>query len=150
VSLAPYLLRGEMELQMKRLALAWFLLSFCATFSVAAPTPQSNGQTVEDSKCSSGFKECQESLNDFKNAEQFMQLKATVLADLDQVEKSRATKPKTATVRDADVNHQKTGNRTVYSATVGSNGKSSVQSTNAVRPVSLESAAGTPSLKHLQ
>jgi len=134
---------------MKRLALAWFLLSFCATSSVAGPAPQSNGLTAGDSKCSTGFKECQESLNDFKQAEQFMQLKATVLADLDQVEKSRATKPSAVTPRDATVNHQKTGNAVGYSAAVGPNRKSPGQATSTVRPVSLESAAGTASLKRV-
>ena len=132
---------------MKRLTLACLLLSFCATSSVAGPPPQSNRQTSGESKCSAGFKECQESLNDFKEAEQFMQLKATVLADLNRLEKSRPTKPKIATVRDADVNRQKTGNGAVYSATVGPNRKSSVQATSAVQPVSLESAAGTPGYK---
>ena len=99
---------------MKRLALAFMFLSFCATSSVAGPAPQSNGQTSGESKCSHGFKECKESLNDFKEAEQFMRLKATVLADLNRLEKSRPTKPKIATVRNADVNRQKTGNAAVY------------------------------------
>ena len=129
---------------MKRLTLACILLSFCATPSVAGQAPQSNRQTSGESKCSHGFKECKESLNDFKEAEQFMQLKATVLADLNRLEKSRLTKPKIATVRDADVNRRKSGNGAFYSATVGPNRISSVQATSAVQPVSLESAAGTP------
>ena len=129
---------------MKRLALACMFLSFCATSSVAGPTPQSNGQTSGESNCSHGFKECKESLNDFKEAEQFMQLKATVLADLKRLEKSRPTKPKIATVRDADVNRRKTGNGAIYSVTVAPNGISSAQATSAVQPVSLRSAAGTP------
>ena len=77
---------------MKRLTLACFLLSFCATSSVAGPAPQSNRQTSGESKCSAGFKECQESLRDFREAEQFMQLKATVLADLEPVGKFEAHK----------------------------------------------------------
>jgi hypothetical protein len=129
---------------MKRLILACILLSFCATSSVAGPAPQSNRQTSGESKCSPGFKEYKESLNDFKEAEQFVQLKATVLADLNRLEKSRPTKPKIATVRDADVNRQKTGNDAVYSATTGPNRISSAQATSAVQPVSLGSAAGTP------
>jgi uncharacterized protein (DUF1786 family) len=129
---------------MKKLALAFILLSFCATPSVAGPAPQSDGQTSGESNCSHGFKECRESLNDFKEAEQFMQLKAAVLADLNRLEKSKPTKPKIATVRDADINRQKTGNAAVYSAAVGPNRISSVQATSAVQPVSLESAAGTP------
>ena len=139
----PARLRGQEELQMKKLTLVCLLLSLCASSIVAGPPPQSNRQTSGQSKCSAGFKECQESLIDFKAAEQFMQLKATVLADLNRLEKSRPTKPKTATVRNADVNRQKIGNAAVYSATVGPNRISSVQATSAVQPVSLESAAGT-------
>ena len=67
-----------------------------------------------------------------------MQLKATVLADLDQLEKSRATKPKIASVRDADLNRKTTGSSAAYSATVGPNRKMSVQVSSAVQPVSLE------------
>ena len=134
---------------MKRLALAWLLLSFCATSSAAGPAPQSNRPTSGESKCSTGFKECQESLNEFKNAEQFMQLKATVLADLDRLEKLRAIKPKIATVRDAMVNRQETGNDPVSSATVGSNRKSPVQATSVAQPVSLKSTAGTPGYKRM-
>ena len=129
---------------MKRLTLACILLSFCATPSVAGQAPQSNRQTSGESKCSHGFKECKESLNDFKEAEQFMQLKATVLADLNRLEKSRPTKPKIVSVRDADVNRRETGNGALYSVTVGPNGKSSVRATSVVRPVSLESAVGIP------
>jgi hypothetical protein len=134
---------------MNRLALACIVLSFCATSSVAGPTPQSNGQTSGENQCSHGFKECKESLNDFKEAEQFMQLKAAVLADLNRLETSRPTKPNIATVRDANVNRQKTGKGAVYSAIVGPNRISSVQATSAVQPVSLESAAGTPSYKRM-
>jgi hypothetical protein len=76
-----------------------------------------------------------------------MQLRATVLADLNRLEKSRATKPRIISVRDAGVNRQKTGNGAVYSATVGPNGISPVPATSTVRPVSLESAAGTPEEK---
>ena len=133
---------------MKRLTLACILLSFCATPSVAGQAPQSNRQTSGESKCSHGFKECKESLNDFKEAEKFMQLKATVLADLNRLEKSRPTKPKIAAVRNADVNRQKTGNGAVYSATVGPNRISSVQATSAVQPVLLESP-GTPSYERM-
>ena len=133
---------------MKRSTLACLLLSLCAASSVAGPAPQSARQTSGGSKCGAGFKECQESLKDFKEAEQFMQLRATVLADLNRLEKSRLTKPKIATARDADVNRQKTGNGGAYSATAGPNRISSVQATSAVQPVSLESAGET--LKGIQ
>ena len=132
---------------MKKLTLVCLLLSLCASSIVAGPPPHSNRQTSGESKCSAGFKECQESLIDFKAAEQFMQLKATVLADLNRLEKSRPTKPKIAPVRDADVNRQKTGNGAIYSATVGPNRKSSVQAMSAAQPVSLESTGRTLSYK---
>jgi hypothetical protein len=77
-----------------------------------------------------------------------MRLKGAVLADLNRLEKSMPTKPKIATVRNADVNRQKTGNAAVYHATAGPNRLSSVQATSVVQPVSLESAAGTPKEIH--
>jgi len=142
--LTPSTLCGQKELHMKRLILGCILLNFCATSSFAGPAPQSNHRPSGESKCSHGFKECKESLNDFKEAEQFLQLKATVLADLNRLEKSRLTKPKVATVHDADVNRRKTRHGAIYSATVGPNRISSAQATSAVQPVSLRSAAGTP------
>jgi hypothetical protein len=63
---------------------------------------------------------------------------------LNRLEKSRLTKPKVATVHDADVNRRKTRHGAIYSATVGPNRISSAQATSAVQPVSLRSAAGTP------
>jgi hypothetical protein len=136
-----------MELEMKRLALAFILLSFCATWSVAGPAPQSNGQTTGEINCSHGFKECKESLNDFKEAERFMRLKATVLADVNRLEKWIPANPKIATVRNADVMRQKTGHAAVYHAMVGPNRMASGQASSVVRPVSLGSAAGTPKEK---
>ena len=132
---------------MKRLTLAFMFLSYCATSSVAGPAPQSNRETLGEINCNHGFKECKESLNDFKEAERFMRLKATVLADLNRLENSIPTKPKIATVRNADETRQNTGNAAVYHATVGPNRIASVQATSVLQPVSLESAAGTPKEK---
>jgi len=129
---------------MRRLTLAFMFLSFCASSSVAGPAPQSNGQTSGESNCSHGFEECKESLNDFKEAERFMRLKATVMADVNRLEESTLTKPKIASVGSADVSRQKTGSATGHRATVGPNRIASVQATSVVQPVSLESAAGTP------
>jgi hypothetical protein len=134
---------------MKRLTLACLLTGLCASSIVAGPPPQSNRETSGESKCSAGFKECQESLNDFKGAGEFMQLKATVFADLDRLEWSTPTKPKITPVRDAEANHQKTGNGAAYSATVGPNTKSFVHASNAVQPVSLESRAGAPGFRRM-
>ena len=133
---------------MKRLTLAFMFLSFCATSSVAGPAPQSNGQTSGEINCSHGFKECKESLNDFKEAERFMRLKGAVLADLNRLENSIPTRPKIATIRNADVIRQKTGSAAVYRGTVGPNRLSSVEATSAVQPASLESAAETPKEIH--
>jgi hypothetical protein len=123
---------------MKKFILACLLLSLCMSSSVAGPAPQSNRQTSGEDKCSAGFKECKESLNDFKEAGHFMQLKATVLADLSRLEKSTPTQPRIAPIRNADANRQKTRIGAHYSATVGRNGKPSVQATSAIQPVSLE------------
>ncbi len=127
---------------MKRVTLGCLLLSFCASSSFAIPAPQSNRQTSGESKCEAGFKECQESLKDFKEAEQFMQLKATLLADLERMAESNSTNPKIAPVRDADMNHKATRNGIAYSSTVGTSRKLSTQATSAVEPVSMKSAAG--------
>jgi hypothetical protein len=129
---------------MKTLTLVCLLLSLCVSSLVAGPPPQSKRQNSGESKCGAGFKQCQESLKDFKEGKEFMQLKATVVADLNRLEESRPTQPKTPTVRGADRNRRKTGNPAVYSATVGPNGKSSVAATRAVQPASLDSTAGTP------
>jgi hypothetical protein len=134
---------------MKKLSLACLILSFSAAFSAAGPAPQSNPQTLGKSKCSSGFKECQESLNDFKEAERFMQLKASVHADLSGLEKSRATRSKIAPVRDAGVHRMKTGNAVVYSAIMGTNGSSAVPATSMVQPVSLKSIVAAPRYKQM-
>ena len=123
---------------MKRLTLPCLLLSLCVSSSAAGPAPQSNRQNSGEDKCSAGIKECQESLSDFKESEHFTQLKATVLADLSRLEKSKPTQPRIAPLRGADVNRQKTSKGAVYNATVGRNGKPSVQATNAIQPVSLE------------
>ena len=96
---------------MKKLTLVCLVLSLCASSLVAGPPPQRNTQTSGESKCSAGFRECQESLSDFKEAREFMQLKVTVLADLDRLEKSRPMKPRVATVRQGDANPQKIGTR---------------------------------------
>jgi hypothetical protein len=123
---------------MKTLTLVCLLLSLCASSLVAGAPPQSKRQSSGESKCSAGFKECQESLNEFKEAREFMQLKATVLADLEQLEKSRPSKPRITTDRAGDANHMKTENDAAYSATLGPNTKSFVHATSALPPASLE------------
>ena len=134
---------------MKRVILACFLLCLCARFSVAVPSPQSNFPASRESKCSKGFKECKESLKDFKDADEFMQTKATVFADLNRLENSISTKSNSATARDAHVNRQKTGSGVVYGATVGPNRPSSGQATSAAQAALGESAAGTMSDKQM-
>jgi hypothetical protein len=129
---------------MKRLTLACLLLSFLATSSVGAPAPQSDRQIPGPSKCGNGIKECKESLNDFKDAEQFKQLKAAVLADLDWLERSSPTKPKFATVRAVDVNRQENGNPSERSSALAPHGKSTAKAMNTVQPVALKSVAATP------
>lgn len=134
---------------MKRLTLGCLLLGFLALSSLAIPAPQSERQASGGSRCDAGFKECQEGLKDFKEAEQFMQLKATLLADLERMAESNSTNPKIAPLRDAPVNHLKARDVAVHNATVGPNRKMSEQVSSAVQPVSVESTAGTPSYKRV-
>jgi hypothetical protein len=129
---------------MKILTLACLLLSFLAKSLVGGPAPQSDRQTPGPSKCGNGIKECKESLNDFKEAEQFKQLKASVLADLNSLENSSTTKPNVATARTVDVNRQKNGNLSAHSTALAPHGKSSAKATNTVQPVALKSVAATP------
>ena len=79
---------------MKRLTLAYLLLSFCATFAVAGPAPQKRPPDLGRKRVQRSIQRVPESLKEFKEARKFMQLKATVLADLDRLESQRATKPK--------------------------------------------------------
>lgn len=134
---------------MKRLILACFLLCLGATSSVAVPAPQGNLQTLRESKCSGRFKECKESLKDFKDADEFMQTKATVFADLNRLENSMATKSNSATARNAHVNRQKTRSGVVYGVNVGPNRPLSGQATSAAQAALVESAAGTTSDKQM-
>lgn len=134
---------------MKELTLACLLLGFCATPFVAGPPPQSSRQTSRESKCGAGFKQCQGSLIEFQEAREFMQLKAIVLTDLNRLEESKPTKPKISNVPDGNVIGQSTRNGAAYGTTVGPNKIASMQAKSAVRPVLLESVAGTPGYRRL-
>jgi len=87
------------------------------------------------------MKECKESLNDFKDAEKFMQLKATVLADLSSVGKSAPKKPQITAVTDANLSRGADGNTVGYKTIVRPNRISPVPTTSAIQPVSLKSSA---------
>jgi hypothetical protein len=128
---------------MNRLAPACLLLSLCSSISVANPVPQGNRETSGASKCSAALKECKESLNEFKDAAQFMELKAAVFADLSRLEEPAAKKPKATPERDAKVIRRKVGTAPVYSAIEGPNGKASAPTTSTIQPVSLKSEAET-------
>lgn len=119
------------------------------TSKVAGPAVQTARYVLGKSTYIATFEECRENLSEFKGAEQFMQLKVAVFADLNGSEEWRPAKPKIAAVRNAGVNRQKTGNVAVNRASVAPIRKSPVQVTSAVQPVLLESAAGTPSYKRM-
>jgi len=135
---------------MKRLTLTCLLLSFLAPFSVAKPGPQDSHETSAENNCSAGLKECKESLDDFKNAEQFMQLKVTFLVGLNQWEKSRPINPKITPVLNVDANHQESGNAVVYKPTVGLNRISTVPAKSSIQPVLLKSEAETSGKKPIR
>jgi hypothetical protein len=141
--------RREEELQMKRLTLACLLLNLCTSSSIVGQSVQGNLQARGESKCSAGFKECRESLNDFKEAGQFMQLKATVLADLVGIQNAKATKAKIAPIPGADTDRLKTGNAVVYGAIIGPAKILAVPAKSASRPVSFQPAVGMATNKRM-
>jgi hypothetical protein len=110
---------------------------------VAGPGVQTARHALGRSSCIATFEECRENLSEFKEAQQFMQLKAAVIADLNRLEESRHAKPKCDTVRGADSNYQSSGNLPVNRANSRSIGKSPAQAESAVLPVSLMSAGGS-------
>ncbi len=110
---------------------------------VSGPAVQDGRQTLEESKCVAGFKACRENLPEFKEADQFMQLKAAVFADLNRLEKPRRTNPESLAVRDADLYYQSTGNGSVNGANGRSIRESPAQAKSAILPVSLMSAGSS-------
>ena len=126
---------------MRMLALVCLLLSLCVSFSGAKPSPQDDHGSWEGSKCAAGMKECKESLNDFKDAEKFMQLKATVYADLTSAGPPAPNKPQFAAVTDANLGRRANGNTVRYKTIVHPNRISVVPATTVIQPVSLKSSA---------
>ena len=126
---------------MRVLTLVCLLLSLGVSFTVAQPSPQGNHESSGGSKCAAGMKECKESLNDYKEAERFMQLKATVFADLSSGGKSAPRKPQIPPATDANLSRGANGNSVAYKAMGRSNGASAVPTTSAIQPVSLKSGA---------
>ena len=126
---------------MRVLTLVCLLLSLGVSFPVAQPSPQGDHESSGGSKCAAGMKECKESLNDYKDAERFMQLKATVFADLSSGGKSAPRKPQISPATDANLNRGANRNSVGYKAIGRSNGASAVPTTSAIRPASLNSIA---------
>jgi len=107
---------------------------------------QDDRYALEADTSIAGFKEYREGLSEFKEARQFMQLKAAVYADLNRLEKSRNAKPRCDTVRGADSNCQSSGNLAVNRANGRSIRESPAQAKSAVPPVSSMSAGGSEAL----
>lgn len=107
---------------------------------VIGPAVQDGRHALEEDTSIAGFKERKEGLSKFKEAKQFMQLKAAVYADLNRLEESKHAKPKRDTVRDGDLDYQSTGNVTVNRANGRPIRKSPAQAKSAILPVSLMSA----------
>ncbi len=98
---------------------------------------------LEEDTSIAGSKEHKEGLSEYKEAQQFMELKVAVYADLNRLEESRYGKPECATVRGADSNCQSSGNLAVNRATGRSIRKSPAQAESAVLPVSFMPAGGS-------
>jgi hypothetical protein len=110
---------------------------------VFGPAVHDDRRALEEDTSIAGFKEHKEGLSEYKEAQQFMQLKVAVYADLNRLEESRYTKPECATVRGADSNCQSSGNLAVNRATGRSIRESPAQAKSAVLPVSFMPAGGS-------
>jgi len=110
---------------------------------VIGPAVQDDRHALEEDTSIAAFKEHKEGLREFKEAQQFMQLKAAVYADLNRLERSRHAKPRCDTVRGADSNCQSSGNLAVNRASGRSIRESPAQAKCAVLPVSLMPAGGS-------
>jgi hypothetical protein len=126
---------------MRVLTLVCLLLNLCASHAVAHPSPQDDHGSSRGSKCAAGMKECKESLDDFKDAEKFMQLKATVFADLSSGGKSTPKKPQITAGTDAHLGRGAAGISVGYKTIARPNGNSPVPATSAIQPASLKFVA---------
>jgi len=110
---------------------------------VIGPAVSDDRRPLEEDTSIAGFKEHKEGLREYKEAQQFMQLKVAVYADLNRLEESRHAKPKCATVRGADSNCQSSANLAVNRPTGRSIRESPAQAKSAVLPVSFMPAGGS-------
>jgi hypothetical protein len=110
------------------------------SYKVIGAAAQKGRDALGESTRLAGFEERGKDLSEFEQAEQFMQLKATVFADLNRLEESRRAKPKRHTVRDAHLDYRSAGNTTVNRANGRSIGESPAQATSLVLSVSSKSA----------
>jgi len=110
---------------------------------VIGPAVQNARHALEEDTSIVAFKELKEGLSEFRQAEEFMQLKVAVIADLNRLEESRHAKPKGDTVRDGDLDYQSSGNVTVNRANGRSIRDLPAQAKSAVLPVSLIRAGST-------
>ncbi len=72
------------------------------------PALQNDYRTPGKNTHRAGLKAPRDDLSELEEAEQFMQLKAAVYADLDRLDKSRGATPKPGVVRDAALDYQGT------------------------------------------
>jgi hypothetical protein len=72
------------------------------------PPLQNDYPTPDKKTHRAGLKPPGEDLSELEEAEQFMQLKAAVYADLDRLDKSRGATPQPVVVRDAGLDYQGT------------------------------------------
>ena len=107
------------------------------------PAAHKDRRALEEDPSIAGFKELKESLGEYREAQQFMQLKAAVFADLSRLEKLRHAEPRCDAVRGIDSNCQRSGNLAVNRANNGSIRELPAQAKSAVLPVSLIPAGST-------
>jgi hypothetical protein len=90
----------------------------CRSNKVIGPAVQNARTALGKSTRIATFEEGRDNLSEFNEAEEFMQLKADVFADLNRLEESSHAKPKRDTVRDGDSAYLSAGNVTVNRETI--------------------------------
>ena len=110
---------------------------------VIGPAVQDDCRALEEHTSIAGFKERKEGLSEYKEAQQFMQLKAAVYADLSRLEKSRHAKPRCDTFRGVDSNCQRSRNLAANRVNASSIRELPAQAKSTVLPVSLIPAGST-------
>lgn len=107
------------------------------------PAVHDDRRALEEDASIAGFRELKEGLGEFKEAQQFMQLKAALYTDLNRPEKSKHAIPSCDTARGPNPNCQNSGNLAVSRTNGSSFGEPPAPAKREVLPMTLMPAGRT-------